>query len=118
MTTLKVSGNTHIQKLAGAIAVNLRQNGEVDISLVGASSLNQAIKACITARRFLKDDPTPSDLSIQPEFAIANYVGPTPDGLKTVTTIILHLTKIPFDKSRAIKDYSEEQQQNIDNTTK
>jgi len=102
MTTLKASGNTQIQKLAGAIAGNIRQEGEVQISLVGASALNQAIKACIVARRFLKDDPTPSDIAIQPEFVMQNFATPYSEGDREVTTIMIHIKKAAFDPAHAV----------------
>lgn len=102
MTTLKASGNTQIQKLAGAIAGNIRQEGAVQISLVGASALNQAIKACIVARRFLKDDQTPSDITIQPEFLMQNFSEPTAPEAREVTTIMLHIKKAEFDPEHAV----------------
>ncbi|HIU70966.1 MAG TPA: stage V sporulation protein S [Candidatus Enterosoma merdigallinarum] len=102
MTTLKASGNTQIQKLAGAIAGNIRQEGEVQISLVGASALNQAIKACIVARRFLKDDPTPSDIAVQPEFLMQNFSEPAATENREVTTIMLHIHKVEFDPAHAV----------------
>jgi stage V sporulation protein S len=102
MTTLKASGNTQIQKLAGAIAGNIRQEGEVQISLVGASALNQAVKACIVARRFLKDDETPSDITVQPEFLMQNFSEPSSTETREVTTIMLHIKKTAFDPAHAV----------------
>lgn len=102
MTTLKASGNTQIQKLAGAIAGNIRQEGVVQISLVGASALNQAVKACIVARRFLKDDQVPSDISLQPEFLMQNFSEPSSTETREVTTIMLHIAKVAFDPAHAV----------------
>ena len=102
MTTLKASGNTQIQRLAGAIAGNIRQEGEVQISLVGASALNQALKACIVARRFLKDDETPSDIVLQPEFLMQNFSEPAAEEAREVTTIMLHIRKVDFDPEHAV----------------
>ena len=102
MTTLKASGNTQIQKLAGAIAGNIRQEGSVQISLVGASALNQAIKACIVARRFLKDDENPSDIAIQPEFLMQNFSEPESTEAREVTTIMLHISRDAFDPEHAV----------------
>lgn len=96
MTTLKASGNTQIQKLAGAIAGNLRENGKVNVSLVGASALNQAIKACIVARRFLKDDKIQSDFTIQPEFVMQNFAQSKGEEPKEITSIVLHLVKVDY----------------------
>ncbi len=102
MTTLKASGNTQIQKLAGAIAGNIRQEGSVQISLVGASALNQAIKACIVARRFLKDDENKCDIAIQPEFMMQNFTEPSDSAAREVTTILLHITKAEFNPDHAV----------------
>lgn len=102
MTTLKASGNTQIQKLAGAIAGNIRQEGAVQVSVVGASALNQAVKAIIVARRFLKDDAEPADVAVQPEFLMQNFSEPTAPEAREVTTIMLHISKVEFDQSKAV----------------
>ena len=81
MTTLKASGNTQIQKLAGAIAGNIRQEGEVQISL---------------------DDPTPSDIAVQPEFLMQNFSEPAATENREVTTIMLHIHKVEFDPAHAV----------------
>ena len=78
------------------------QEGEVQISLVGASALNQAIKACIVARRFLKDDETPCDIIIQPEFLMQNFSEPSSEATREVTTIMLHIRKTDFDPAHAV----------------
>ena len=92
MATLKVSGKTQIQKLAGAIAGNIRQEGSAQISLVGAS----------VARRFLKDDETPSDIAVQPEFIRQNFAEEASEEGREVTTIRLHINKVPFDPAHAV----------------
>ena len=102
MTTLKASGNTQIQKLAGAIAGNIRQEGEVQISLVGASALNQALKACIVARRFLKDDEQKCDIVLQPEFMMQNFSEPSSEESREVTTIMHHIRKVDFDPAHTV----------------
>lgn len=101
MTTLKASGNTQIQRLAGAIAGNIRIEGAVNVSLVGASALNQAIKACIVARRFLRDDNSPVDIVIQPEFSLQNFE--ENESRHEVTTILLHVRKVDFDPENAVE---------------
>jgi stage V sporulation protein SpoVS len=70
--------------------------------LVGASALNQAIKACIVARRFLKDDETPSDIAIQPEFLMQNFSEPAAPEAREVTTIMLHIKRAEFDPANAV----------------
>lgn len=67
MQALKASSQTVIQKLAGSIAINIRSEGVVTVTVVGASALNQAIKGIIVARRFLKDDGN-VDITVQPSF--------------------------------------------------
>lgn len=77
MQALKASSSTVIQKLAGSIAINIRNEGIVTVTVVGASALNQALKGCIVARRFLKDDGN-MDIVIQPSFVpIASDEVPT-----------------------------------------
>ncbi len=66
MEILKVAKETNINKLAGSIANNLRNDGEVAICMIGAQSINQTIKGCIIARRYLKEEN--KDLYIQPDF--------------------------------------------------
>ena len=73
----------------------------VQISLVGASALNQALKACIVARRFLKDDEVKSDIVIQPEFLMQNFSEPESES-REVTTIMLHIRKVDFDPEHAV----------------
>ena len=47
---LKVSSKSSPNSVAGAIAGVLRANGNVEIQVIGAGSLNQAIKAIAIAR--------------------------------------------------------------------
>lgn len=102
MITLKACGNSKTQKLAGAIAANLREQDEIYISSVGASALNQAIKSLIVARRFLMSDKEKSDLVVQPEFSIQTFDEEQAEGKnREVTAIKLHVKKIPYDPSVA-----------------
>ena len=50
METLKVSTRSNPNSVAGAIAGAVRQTGAVEIRIVGAGALNQAIKAVAIAR--------------------------------------------------------------------
>lgn len=50
---LKVSNNTDVGKLAGAIAGVVREGKTAEILAIGAGSVNQAVKAAATARGFL-----------------------------------------------------------------
>ncbi|HBR85651.1 MAG TPA: stage V sporulation protein S [Firmicutes bacterium] len=95
MQTLKASSTTVIQKLAGSIAINIRSEGVVTVTVVGASALNQAVKACIVARRFLKDDGN-CDITVQPSFVPIASDRPT-DGAEPVTGVQLLIKKAPIE---------------------
>lgn len=100
MKQLLVGSNTQIQKLAGAIAANIRNGEDVSISIVGASALNQAIKACIVCRRFLSLDEEKSDIVIQPKFELTKYAEPSSED-KEITTIVLTIKKCQYDEKNA-----------------
>lgn len=53
---LRVSSGSAPNLVAGAIAGILRDAGRVDVQVVGAGALNQAIKAVAIARDFLAED--------------------------------------------------------------
>ncbi|CAN5126295.1 hypothetical protein BH18ACT4_BH18ACT4_01930 [soil metagenome] len=53
METLKVSTRSNPNSVAGAVAGAVRQGGAVDVQVVGAGALNQAIKAVAIARGYV-----------------------------------------------------------------
>lgn len=53
MEALKVSSKSNPNAVAGAIAGVIRENDYVEMQVVGAGSLNQAIKAIAIARGYL-----------------------------------------------------------------
>src|SRR5690349_23592690 len=53
METLKVSTKSNPNSVAGAMAGVLRQQGAVEVQVVGAGALNQAIKAVAIARGYV-----------------------------------------------------------------
>ncbi len=53
METLKVSTRSNPNSVAGAVAGAVRQAGAVEIQVVGAGALNQAIKAVAIARGYV-----------------------------------------------------------------
>lgn len=68
---LKVSAKSNPNAVAGAIAGVIRQSGAVEIQVIGAGALNQAIKAIAIARGFVTASgvelvciPTFQDVSI------------------------------------------------------
>jgi stage V sporulation protein S len=65
--TLKVSSRSNPNSVAGAMAGVLRQQGAVDVQVVGAGALNQAVKAIAIARGYVA--PSNIDLVCIPTFA-------------------------------------------------
>ena len=64
---LKVSSRSNPNSVAGALAGVLRQFGAVEVQVVGAGALNQAVKAIAIARGFVA--PSNIDLVCIPTFA-------------------------------------------------
>ncbi|MDD6302481.1 MAG: stage V sporulation protein S [Bacillales bacterium] len=60
MQQIKVASHSNVSNVAGAISNIMREQNYLEISIVGAGSLNQAIKAIAIARGFL----TPSGIEI------------------------------------------------------
>ena len=67
MEVLKVSSKSNPNACAGALAGVLRQSGAVEVQVVGAGALNQAIKAIAIARGYVA--PSGIDLVCVPTFA-------------------------------------------------
>lgn len=53
---VKVSAQSRPSAVAGAIAGECRRHGSAEVQTIGAAALNQAIKAIVLARAFLRDD--------------------------------------------------------------
>lgn len=64
---LKVSSKSNPNSVAGALAGVIRSNGSVEIQVVGAGALNQAIKAVAIARGYMATSG--QDLMCRPTFA-------------------------------------------------
>ena len=67
MEVLKVSSKSNPNSVAGAMAGVVRQVGSVEVQVVGAGALNQAIKAVAIARGYVAASGT--DLTCVPTFA-------------------------------------------------
>ncbi len=67
MEILKVSSKSNPNSVAGALAGVVRQSGAVEVQVVGAGALNQAIKAVAIARGYVA--PSGFDLMCVPTFA-------------------------------------------------
>ena len=64
---LKVSSKSNPNSVAGALAGVARTNGSVEIQVVGAGALNQAVKAIAIARGYMATSG--QDLMCRPTFA-------------------------------------------------
>lgn len=53
MEVLKVSTKSNANSVAGAITALLKKQDRVELQLIGAGALNQAIKAVVIARGFV-----------------------------------------------------------------
>jgi len=70
---LKVSSRSNPNSVAGAVAGVIRQDGAVEMQVVGAGALNQAVKAVAIARVYLV--PSDVDLVCIPSFADVEIEG-------------------------------------------
>ena len=66
MDIIKVSGTSRTSAVAGAIAGVFRENKKVEVQAIGASAINQAVKAIALARGYLSNDGF--DIIFFPEF--------------------------------------------------
>ena len=64
---LKISTKSNPNSIAGAIAALVKESGKVEMQLIGAGALNQAIKGVAIARGFVA--PSGIDLVCIPAFA-------------------------------------------------
>ena len=67
MEVLKVSSESKVQSVAGALSAVLREYGKVELQAVGAGAVNQAVKAIAVARGYVA--PNGIDLIVVPAFA-------------------------------------------------
>lgn len=70
---IKVSAQSRSTAVAGAIAGVMREHGYAEIQAIGASAINQAIKAVTIARGYLEQDSM--DLVLVPSFTEVDIEG-------------------------------------------
>ena len=80
MDALKVSSKSSPSSVAGAMAGVVRQHGWVEVQVVGAGALNQAIKAVAIARGYLT--PAGVDLVCIPTFVDVEIDGESRTGMR------------------------------------
>lgn len=70
---IKVSAQSRSTAVAGAIAGVMREQGYAEMQAIGASAVNQAVKAIAIARGYLEQDNI--DLAIVPSFTEVEIEG-------------------------------------------
>ena len=73
MDVIKVSAHSRSTAVAGAIAGVMRDHGHADVQAIGASAVNQAIKAVAIARTYLTLDGI--EIACLPEFVEVDIEG-------------------------------------------
>lgn len=66
MDIIKVSGTSRTSAVAGAIAGVVREHKHAEVQAIGASAINQAVKALALAKGYLANDGL--DIVCIPEF--------------------------------------------------
>lgn len=66
MDIIKVSGKSRTAAVAGAIAGVIREKQHAEVQAIGASAINQAVKAMALAKNYLVEDGY--DIVFVPEF--------------------------------------------------
>jgi len=85
MEMIKVAANSRTSAVAGAIAGVVREQKRVEVQVIGASALNQAVKALVLASGYLKED----DITICciPEFVDVDIDGKERTAIRLVVEL-------------------------------
>ena len=70
---IKVSAQSRSTAVAGAVAGVMREHGHAEVQAIGASAVNQAVKAIAIARGYLEEDEI--ELAIVPSFVEVDIDG-------------------------------------------
>jgi stage V sporulation protein S len=73
MEVVKVSAHSRSTAVAGAIAGIIRERGHAEVQAIGASAVNQAVKAAAIARTYLAMDGI--EIACLPEFVEVEIEG-------------------------------------------
>jgi stage V sporulation protein S len=82
MDVIKVSAHSRSTAVAGAIAGIMRDRGHAEVQAIGASAVNQAVKAVAIARNYLTLDGI--DIVCMPEFVEVDIDGQERTAIKLV----------------------------------
>jgi stage V sporulation protein S len=79
---IKVAARSRTTAVAGAIAAVIRQTRYAEVQAIGASAVNQAVKAVAIARNYLAEDNI--DVTCIPEFTEVEIKGELRTALKLI----------------------------------
>lgn len=82
MDIIKVSGRSRTSAVAGAIAGVFREHKRVEVQAIGASAINQAVKAMALAKSYLAEDGY--TIVLIPEFVDVEIDGKVRTAIKFV----------------------------------
>ena len=85
MEIIKVSAHSRSTAVAGAIAGVMRDHGHAEVQAIGASAVNQAIKAVAIARSYLTQDGI--DIVCVPEFVEVDIEGQERTAVRLVIVV-------------------------------
>ena len=85
MDIIKVSAHSRSTAVAGAIAGVIRDDGHAEVQAIGASAVNQAIKAVAIARTYLTADGI--EIACLPEFVEVDIEGQERTAVRLVIVI-------------------------------
>jgi len=84
MDVIKVSGTSRTSAVAGAIAGVIREHKRADVQAIGASAVNQAVKAITVAKGYLTRDAV--DIVFTTEFVDVEIDGKVRTAVKFTVT--------------------------------
>lgn len=82
MEILKISAKSNPNSVAGAIAGLVKEENKVEMQVIGAGALNQAVKAVAVARGYVA--PLGISLVCIPAFAEVDIEGESRTGIKLI----------------------------------
>ena len=85
MEMIKVAANSRTSAVAGAIAGVVREQKHVEVQVIGAGALNQAVKALVLASTYLKEDGI--NICCIPEFVDVDIDGKERTAIKLVVEL-------------------------------
>ena len=84
MEVLKVAKTSSPRAVAGALAEIIRKEGAAEVRAIGSGAVNQAVKAEIIAKGFLK--PGGIEVKVEPSFFDTEIEGEERTGIKLEVT--------------------------------